>query len=110
VTPQQVRQVFAQAGIELVASLETRSGTVFLRPRRSNASSVGLLVVVAGRRSQVATVLREPPLPGSTRTVQFLQLHAGNVWVRGAIWRATGSPAPVLRAVAALRRLQQPAR
>jgi hypothetical protein len=77
---------------------------VFLREPAGRDGRFGLFVIVAGRRSQVGTVLTGARLPAGTGLVRFSQLSVANVTVRSALWGREGSgDAAVRAAVARLR-------
>ena len=101
----EVIAAFRAAGIELAPDSRTARGTVFLRERTPRSGRVGLLVVVAGRGSQVGDVLATNPLPASTEAVRFVGAQVGNVYVRSADFTAAGDgDSAVLQAIEALRR------
>ncbi len=99
-----VVEAFAAEGIDLAVTSRTARGTVFLGEEDDHDGRFGLLVIVAGRKSEVAGVLTRAPLPPSTGLVRFSQFDAANVTVRSGLWRPGGAgDAPVRAAVARLR-------
>lgn len=95
---------FRAEHITLEPAGETAAGTVFLREPVGRNGRFGLFVIVAGRRSQVGSVLAKARLPAGTGLVRFSELEVANVTVRSALWRPGGSgDAAVRAAVARLR-------
>jgi hypothetical protein len=104
VSVDRVVAAFAAEGIHLDVAGQTARGTVFLSEEAGRDGRFGLLVVVAGRRSEVEGVLTRAPLPPSTGLVRFSEFDTANVTVRSGFWRPGGAgDAPVRAAVARLR-------